>query len=185
MQAERQQKLHNLIGGFAWYADLALRVHIANLRMIIAEFPKDIRNAPLSYLLHMTIKGGVDLLVMELAQATDLLDKAIRDLGDTAGLHRTEAVTDLERIRNTLLAHLMEASISGDKDRRWYQEKYGSYDKVLSLLEMALDDLQHAARKTMQRPDFRTGHSSGRAPEGLRREDIHALVDTLRKGGIW
>jgi hypothetical protein len=93
--------MHKLIGGFAFYADLGLRVQIANLRTLMSGFPKDIRNVPLCYLLNATIKGGVDSLVAELAQAADLFDKAARDFGDVKGLQRTEAIADVERIRNS------------------------------------------------------------------------------------
>jgi hypothetical protein len=78
----------------------------------------------------------------------------------------------------------MEVSLSGDKDRRWYQEKYGSYEKILVLIEAALDDLQRAAVALMRRPGFLPGHTSGRGAEELRLEDVQALVDAIRRGGI-
>jgi integrase len=185
MDDEQRKQLHKMILEFGMYAAVNIPKQIANVRTINNSFPKDIKNETVCYLLNSSLRGILESLLNDLAQAADLMNKAIKDFGDEKGLKQTGEIADVLRMRNKLLAHRFEVLLSTDKHESWYNEKYGSYEKSIALVETAARHLGEFAAEIAKHEKF--GRPQGRMsePPVLKEDDIKRLLEALKKAEIY
>ena len=167
------------------YAEINIPKQITNVRTILGTFPKDIKNVAICYLLDNTVKGMLEALLNDLDQASNLLDKALKDLGYSDGLDLTDEIRETQRMRDKLLAHRMEVLVSTDRHLNWYKEKYGSYDRAFDLVERASEQLGDIAREVSRHPNFQRVQASVPQPPLLDRQDIELLLAALKKANIY
>ncbi len=185
MKDEQRKKLHKLVLEFAMYSQVNIPNQIENARTVLTAFPKDITNAPLCWLLNSSVKGALEALLNDLAQALDLVEKAANNLDGSASLQLSEEMRDAKRMRDTLLAHRMEVSISTEKHYQWYKERYGSFEKAFDLVEKVAAQIGALAWQLSRHEGFHKAQSSMSEPPLLKREDIALLLQTLKTSDIY
>ena len=185
MKPELRKRFHKVVLEFAIYAKESIPKKIANARTVMECFPKDIRNAPLSYLLNVAMKGILESLLNDLDEAAELLDKVLNDFGEAGGLKKTSEIRDVLRMRNKLFAHRMEVSAATDKHRMWYTEKYGSYAKAFAVIETASEQLGSVARGVSGHPEFQKVQGKMSEHPLLKKQDIENLLNVLKRAEIY
>ena len=157
MNRAQRQNLHLLISQFIRYADDCVPKHIHNTHVLLEQCSTEIHNAALRYLLDFALKGVLEGLLNDLAQASGLLDKAMKDFGDESGMPRTDKICAALRLRNKVVAHRMEVLRSGYNQAHWYKQKYASFKKALNVVAAATEDLHAIAVKLSRDPRFERG----------------------------
>lgn len=186
MNDEQKQALHSRIFEFAAYSRVNIPHQIENIRVVLSSFPKDIRNGPLCHLLNTSVKGSFEALLNDVVQATDLVDKALRDFGNAKGLEPTKAIRNVQRMRNKLLAHRIEVLVSTNKHEMWYQANYGSYEKALTAIEKAAEELGDKAWELSRHCWFKPGEIRGvHTPLALKQDEILRLLSVMKSAGIY
>ena len=184
MTEKQRRRLHQLIADFADYSVDSISPRIESTQTIFRCFPHDVTNPVLLFLFHNAMLGVLESLLTKLTQSTDLLHKAIRDVGG-GGLQRTKVVKDVQRMRNTLLAHRMEVLISSEKDMDWYTKEYGSMEKAFAAIAVANEQLCEQAYQLIEDPKFLGMQVGGMEDSSISEEQVGKLMDALKAAKIY
>ena len=100
-------------------------------------------------------------------------------------MEMTLEMRDAKRMRDTLLAHRIEVSISTEKNIQWYKDEYGSFEKAFDLVEAAAAQVGVLAWKLSKHEKFQGGHSSMSEPVLVKREDIASMLQALKSSNVY
>jgi hypothetical protein len=181
----QRKELHASICQFHTFANQNIRVHIENVRAIYNGFPKDLKNDVLVYLLNSAVNGTFESLVNKLTQAADLIDRALKDLGKSEGLIRSDTVAKLFHVRNIILAHRFEIYLSNQSHVKRFYEKYKTPVERCNLIERAMFELMALAEQLMAREDFLLHTCRERRVKVISEHKIVEILNAVKLAGIY
>jgi len=170
---------------FSLWVRYGLKQAIDNVAELKRANPAGITNPVLRFVVPRAMDHVVERFVLEVVQAWELLNAFLKHRGlRTLGVSHKD-YRHLKRIRNKLVAHKIENSLRTKRHETWYKRTYGDYESVLALV-------QRTAAKVAERIDRLSlvGHLRGksvsvRSVPRITQADIVALLDALRKHGIY
>lgn len=184
MTEEQRRRLHQMIVDFIDYSIDSISPRIESAQVLLKYIPNDLKNPVVIFLLNNAIIGILESLLNKLTQTVDLLNKATRDLGEN-DLKRTNEIKDIQRMRNTLLAHRMEVLISSSKDMEWYKKEYGSFEKTFATIAIANEQLLDEASSLAEHPKFDGMQTGGIEESPLSVECVKEFIDALKAAKIY
>src|SRR4029079_6454177 len=132
--AIRHQRTQQVLLEFAVWVDSGMKPSIQNVLELKKINPPGLKNPVLLFGVPRAVNYVVERFAVEVVQAWELLNSELKCQG-----RRTLGVTNkdyrhLKRIRNKLVAHRIENSLSSSKHEAWYRKTYGNFEGVLALI---------------------------------------------------
>lgn len=184
MKEDQLVKYQKAVWEFVHFAGHAVPIIIADATAMISIFPPRVASQPLAWLLRGALERHIEKLMLEAAEARELIGIVRRDLGLPPAVD-TQAIVDICRMRDKLLAHRVQTQVSqsaahGD----WYRKKYGTYALVLAALSQCYADLRARAEETCKHADFKVKEVNVISRDPLAAADIVKLKVALHAAGL-
>jgi len=129
----KNQILYRSLLEFSWFAEGDMGVYIDNALTLKDYALGKCKNYTIGFMADLTAAHIIETLILNIHETWDLLNNTLKDLGEKP-LTSNNDYTDLDKIRNKLLAHRLANSIYSPEHKIWYKQNYGSLEKTFELL---------------------------------------------------
>ena len=177
--------VHQALLSFSLWVRCGLKPSIQNVIELKRANPTGLKNPVLMFVVPRAMEHVVDRFVLEVVQAWDLLNTELRrqNLRSLGVSHKD--YRHLKRIRNKLLAHRIENKLKTKRHEVWYKSRYGNYESVLALVERVAERVDSRIKRLeFTRKLYAKSHSAN-VVQAITQGDIQALLEALKKHGIY
>jgi hypothetical protein len=170
---------------FPLWVERGMKPSIQNVAALRRANPPGIKNPVLTFVVPRAMNYVVERFVLEVVQAWELLNAQLKQYGlRTLGTTHKD-YRHLKRIRNKLVAHKIENNLRTGRHESWYKRTYGSYDSVLALVERVAERVADRIRHLEATGKIFSKSTSTEGVQLFTDLDIEALLEALRKQGIY
>lgn len=176
---------HQALLSFSLWVRCGLKASIQNVIELSRANPTGLKNPVLTFVVPRAMEHVVDRFVLEVVQAWELLNaelkrQKLRSLGVSHKDYR-----HLKRIRNKLLAHRIENRLKTKRHDVWYKSTYGNYESVLALVERVAERVDSRIQRLEFAGKLYAKSHSANVVQSITQGDIQALLEALKKHGIY
>lgn len=181
----RKEKIHAALSEFVLWFDHGLQNSIHNVLELKKINPPGLKNPILLFVVPRAMNYVVERFTLEVVQAWEILNKELKREG-----LRTLGVTNkdfrhLKKMRNKLVAHKVENSITSARYLNWYKNKYGNFESVLALVIRVAERIRHKIQWLESNGKIVVQHSATRSVQRFELKDIESLLSSLKSSGIY
>jgi len=170
---------------FALWVRFGLKQSVQNVVELKRANPPGIQNPVLTFVVPRAMNYVVERFVLEVCQAWELLNAQLRRKGlRSIGVSHKD-YRHLKRIRNKLVAHKIENNLKTRRHEAWYKRTYGNYESVLALVERAAERVAARVERLEQAGHLQAASVSAPSAPVITQADIAALIEALKKHGIY
>jgi len=180
----RHERTHQALIEFALWVDYGMKPSIQNVLELKKINPPGLKNPVLLFVVPRAMNYVVERFVVEVVQAWEVLNIELKRQG-----RRTFGITNkdyrhLKRIRNKLVAHRIENSLTSAKHHAWYKKTYGNFDSVLALIVRVAERVAHKIRKLEATGSLWSKSTTTKAVAPFTLADVQALL-AIKAHGIY
>jgi hypothetical protein len=176
---------HEALLSFALWVKHGLKPSIQNVIELQRANPLGIKNPVLTFVVPRAMNYVVERFVLEVVQAWELLNAELKRQGlRSLGVSHKD-YCHLKRVRNKLVAHKIENSLKTKRHEAWYRRTYGNYDSVLALVERVAERVAARVERLEFAGKLYTKTTIAQGTQAITPSDIDALLDALKKRGIY
>jgi hypothetical protein len=184
-KVQRNIKLHQGLSDFTLFYEYNIPLLINNVRLLREKIPRDIKNPVMLFLLDRAVNSVVETLILEVKQTWEILSGELKRMGEAPLLDPDRNYKDLKDIRDKLLAHRIEASLSTNQYLEWYKEKYGTYESIFILIGKVAKKIYFKICKLQSEKKLLTNSATGHVLTKLKIEDVENLLAALKTAKIY
>lgn len=182
-----QKKVHKLLFEFNIHAKIQLPILFENILLLREYIPRDIKNPILLFLLPRAINGILEKQIVATEQAWRLVNRTLKEFKETPLDKGDQDYKDLDYMRDKLIAHFIDSSLSQEEDRHWewYKRKYGTYVKTFVLIQRVNNKICSKIDWLEQQGKLVVKYAKIKLSKKIDPEDIAKLLNALKGSNIY
>lgn len=178
--------MHQALHEFILYAENEIPTLIHNVKILKEKIPADIENPIMAFLLNRSCSQVIEELIMRLCDGWKTLNKELRKLKIAPLSDKDEDYTDIDKMRDKLIAHRVEVGTSNKQSyTEWYFLNYGSFDAVFDLVQRIASKMLNKIYEIESFELLDSERVSMRMSYKFNEQDIHSLLNALKQADIY
>ena len=170
---------------FSLWFETGMKHSVHNVLELKKANPTGLQNPVLRFVVPRAMNYVVERFVLEVEQAWVLLNQELKRQGlRTLGVSHKD-YRHLKKIRNKLVAHKIENSITTARYENWYKRTYGNFENVLALVTRVAERIHRTIRQLEATSRLRARSVSVKDAPRFEAKDIEALLAAAKAQGIY
>jgi hypothetical protein len=185
MDSRRRRATQKALVEFSSWFEVGMKHSVHNVSELKKANPPGLTNPVLRFVVPHAMSHVVERFVLEVEQAWVLLNQELRRQGA-----RTLGVTNkdyrhLKKIRNKLVAHKIENSITTVRYENWYKRTYGNFESVLAMVMRVAERIHQTIQDLVGKGKLRARSVAIKQTPYFEAKDIEALLAAVKAHGIY